>query len=484
MYPCRTFLLCLITMVLLAACTFPAASVPVSLAPVPCGSVHCEAGETAYRCPQDCSMFPLAGQLITTSIEVQNVGKIAVLIASPSSARFAEGAGVVLVVSPIYPQISSFMTTPDVTSLGLIQVTYLWPGSTDRITQAHSDGTFDDGGAQSLEVLQGVIEFATGHLPDVDDRPISSLISLPVLTGELGLYAYSDAGFAAVDTLATYGDPENPLVQYYIGRENPTQDILACLELGYWNSSGLAVFNPLYHYPASYSPTQITPNYSSARWDPSYTDSQSSAVGRPYLDLDGSKSLTAGDFIFSGNVPVINGKRMYSAALTEALLKGGSLSLPDWPPDLATPQEAADFWGAREFITRYNDLRNNAPDLEVMLVFAQNDSLQVAADKPHIHQAFQEFRFEDLYWVRLNPDRSYVQSLLPNAGMDFPDTPANTQPSDWSQINSYAYPASVAANTFVPLAAVAEMADRTHTDRWDENLGAPLYVFSASTPTP
>ena len=57
------------------------------------------------------------------------------------------------------------------------------------------------------------------------------------------------------------------------------------------------------------------------------------------------------------------------------------------------------------------------PDLKVMLVFAQEDHAQAAQDKPHIHQAFQGFRFEARLWVRLNPDRAYVQSLIPTAGM-------------------------------------------------------------------
>ena len=34
------------------------------------------------------------------------------------------------------------------------------------------------------------------------------------------------------------------------------------------------------------------------------------------------------------------------------------------------------------------------PDIKVMLVFAQVDHAQAALDKPHIHQAYQGFRFE------------------------------------------------------------------------------------------
>jgi hypothetical protein len=124
------------------------------------------------------------------------------------------------------------------------------------------------------------------------------------------------------------------------------------------------------------------------------------------------------------------------------------------------------------------------PDLEVMLVFALVDQIQAAQDKPHIHQAFQGFRFESGLWVRLNPDRAYVQSLIPGAGEDFPDNPANTQPEDWMQVGSYAYPGQGTAGRLVPLAAVAEMADRTHFGRWDENLGQILYIYFPPTAQP
>jgi hypothetical protein len=120
-----------------------------------------------------------------------------------------------------------------------------------------------------------------------------------------------------------------------------------------------------------------------------------------------------------------------------------------------------------------------------MLVFAANDHVQAAEDKPHIHQAFQGFRFvAQLDWVRLNPDRAYVQQILAGAGNEYPDNPANLQPLDWTEIAAYAYSGQNQSNAAVPLAAVAEMADRAHAGRWDENLGASLYVYTPPTPEP
>jgi hypothetical protein len=227
------------------------------------------------------------------------------------------------------------------------------------------------------------------------------------------------------------------------------------------------------------------------RWDPTYSENSTNFVGRPYLDLDGNNSATTGDHIFAWQVPVMFGKRYYSTALTQSLLDLGELTSDTWPADLASPQEAREAWALLQIVNRFQDIAKlQNSDFNVMLVFSQNDNAQVAADKPHIHQAYQGFRFEaqpsgaQLRWIRLNPDRAYIQLFLPSAGANYPDNPANTSPEDWLKIGDWAYPGIGTAGTIVPLAAVAEMADRTHAGRWDENLGAVIYPYSPSTPTP
>ena len=331
------------------------------------------------------------------------------------------------------------MTDPDLTSIGLIQVSYLWPGQEDAMTGSKSSGTFDNGGEQSIRILRDVIRFASGLVPDKDGHYLTALIHITPLTNEVGLYAFSDAGIAAINVFSLYGDVL-PGVQYYVGRENPTVDTLSCLEAGYMDDNGQPVMNPFYNYPASYSSAAITLTYTNVLWDPTYQDEHTGAVGRAYLDLDGNGTVSANDYLLSWRVPVILGKRYYSVALTQALLDNGVLTLSTWPADLATPEEAARDWPSRQSTGSFAGLRTMMPDLKVMLVFAQVDHVQVAQDKPHIHQAFQGLRFEAGLWVRLNPDRAYVQAFLPAAGMNFPDNPANTQPDDWMKVGDYAYP--------------------------------------------
>ena len=456
---------------------------------------------------------PSTGQSTPTSTQAVSSGRvrittilsegmdIAVMVASPQTPRYTDGAGVVVVASPIFSEANGFITDPDLTSLGLVQVSYLWPGKSDSRTKAKSSGDFDYGGEQSVKVLRDVIRFAGDRIADKSGRYIVSLASVPPLVGEVGVYAFSDAGIDAIRAFSLYGAQLQGL-GYFIGREVPSVDSIACLELGHYNDGGQPVYNPFYKYPAGFNTTGLTLNYTNLRWDPTHASSTSKAVGVPYLDLDGDGSLSSGDFVFDGQVPVMFGKRYYSTALEAALLANGALSLDTWPADLATPQEAALAWQIRQTPGLFATLQDYdiVKDMKVMLVFAQNEQTLVAQDKPHIHMLYQGFRFEARLWVRLNPDRAYVEALFQNAGtssqgnanisstpvvmLEFPDNPADTQPGDWAQVGTYAYPNQGQADRLVPLAAVAEMADRTHNGYWDENLGAVIYTYPAPTAQP
>lgn len=455
---------------------------PVPTTSLLCGNGICDAGETWGICALDCPQPEFSGNVITTQISSEGMD-IAVMIATPPSARYPEGAGVVVAVSPFFSSTAGFITDPDLTSLGLIQISYLWPGSQDVATGMASSGSFDYGGEQSIRILRDVIRFSSGLTTDIRGLYLPAISPQVPLTGEVGLYAFADAGIAAVNVLRLYGD-SLPGVQYLVGRENPTVDTLSCLEAGYVDDIGGSVLNPFYTYPASYNPKTISIPYSNIRWEADYLDPHTGAVGRAYLDLDGNGVAGANDFLTSWHVPIMYGKRYYSAALTRALLDNGALTSGNWPVDLATPEEAIRDWEFRQSAGNYASLRTTTPDLKVMLVFSQGDHIQAALDKPHIHQAFQGFRFEAGLWVRLNPDRAYAQSLISSAGMDYPDNPANTQPGDWSTVGLYATPGQASDSRLVPLAAVAEMADRSHFGRWDENLGQVLFIYFPPTEQP
>jgi len=129
-----------------------------------------------------------------------------------------------------------------------------------------------------------------------------------------------------------------------------------------------------------------------------------------------------------------------------------------------------------EIRSHYPLLADVLSDLKVMLVFASIDHVQVAMNKPHIHQAYDGFHYTAGLWCRLNPDLAYVESLA-GPGNAFPDNTANTEPSDWMNARAWGYraPQGSHLNTLAALAAVAEMVDRVRADNWEPNLSRVLF---------
>ena len=274
----------------------------------------------------------------------------------------------------------------------------------------------------------------------------------------------------ATNVLAHHG-LELPAVKYLVGRENPTRDEMYPLELGHFDDLRNPVFNPFYDED-DYSPTAVTVDYSTVGWY--QPDPQS--PGRPYHAAGNSLP----EHVLHPTIsPRLWGKRYYSRAITQALLDNGALTPATWPADLATVTETQAAWPYRITVHNYPAFVSQAPDLKVMLVFAQEDHVQAAETKPHIHQAWDGFSDEaGLPWVRLNPDLAYVQAVNPSHGPGFPDNLANTEPADWHDIGPWGFPVgSEDVRRDVWLASVAEMADRVREDNWDDDLDEVLVQY-------
>ena len=483
----RTFLCALTVLILVSACNLNQAiespSEPSDVLPQPT-----KQGGTIPDAPtipsgsKEPAGVAAAGERFITYIPSEGIGNIAVQVSIPNTPRYDDGAGVIVDVATFFTESRRFHLSLDVTQIGMIHISYLWPGKSDP-TGAKSDGTFDYGGEDSIQALRDVIRFASGQIADVDGFYMNELMAMTPLTDQVGLYAFSHPGIAAVNVMALYGD-ELPNVGYLIGRENPTLDALSSVELGYWDEDRRPVNNPLYTYPGSYTATEIVLDYRDVRWDPTYTQPGWDYVGRAYLDLNGNGVLDGSDFAFGPRIPTMYDKRYYSAALTLALRESGALTEASWPVDLATPEEARNMWPFRSSVQRYPELISQAPNLKVMLVFADRDHVQPSLDKPHIHHAYDGFSHAAGLWTRLNPDQAYVNWVSEEIGATFPDNPANTEPGNWMDIRSWSYRDILNAAKMVPLAAVAEMADRLHEAIWDDNLEATLVDAPAPTGGP
>jgi hypothetical protein len=405
----------------------------------------------------------LPGREVVTSIVSEGIGRIAVRVALPDRPRYPEGAPVVVEVPTYATPVTGFDPSLPAPSLGAVHLTLLWPGRSDPRTGASSEGVDNFGGPTAIRALRDVIRFACGEIRDVSGRAVGELSPIPVLTANVGLYAFSHPGIPATIVLSRYGQ-ELAGVTYFVGGENPTNDALFSVEVGHWGTDGRPIENPYYDYPEGYTADRLVLETSHVDWqvDAAHPD------GVPAFRVPGGE-----DYVLGDRVPRMGGKRYYSVAVAEALLRNGALTEGTWPADVATASEARANWPDRMAVGHYAPLATAAPSLKVMLVFGNEDHVQVALDKPHIHQAYDGFREQAGLWVRLNPDRSYVAALLGSTeSRRFPDNPANSEPSNWLDVGPWSVPAE--HRQIALLAAVAEMMDRTRLDVWGEDLATVL----------
>ena len=339
-----------------------------------------------------------AGETRYVRLQSAENGAIALRMRLPETPRYPEGAPIVIQAPTFFTPKSGYGDSMDVTSLGMIDISFLIPGTSDPGSGTSTDGERDYGGLGTIAVFRDVVRFALGLEPDENGHTIQQLTQVVPLVENVGLYAFSHPGIAATNVVANHG-LEMPGLQYIVGRENPTIDPICSVEVGHWddNNGTQPRANPYYTYPESYSPTELTMDMSTVGWlvNDEYPE------GRPYFGV-----LNGPDFVLGKRVPSMWDKRYYSRALTQALWDNGALTESTWPEDLATPEEALAHWPDRTCAHRYADVATQSTQLKVMLVFAQRDHVNVALDFPHVHQAYDGFRHTAGLWVRINPDRA------------------------------------------------------------------------------
>ena len=419
--------------------------------------------------------LPGPGEIVYTHVNSPENGNIAVRIDIPAEPRYGESAPVVVIASTWFVEKYNELQTPfhlvyNTTDVGAITVSHLWPGKSDPETGISSDGEYDFGGPLSLAALRDVIRFALGLETDVNGKTIDELLGVIPLLNNVGMFASSHAGVVATNVMAYYGEELTGL-KYFVGRENPTMAEMYPLEIGHWDDAHIARYNPYYDHTQT-TPESIYVNYSHLSW----IVNQAFPEGRPLHVVDGGN-----DYVLNDKGPNISGRRFFSEALTQALIDNGVFTMDTWPDDVATPQMTVDFWPYRITVHNYDEIGEKLPDLKVLLPFATYDHVQVAPDKPHIYQAYYGFHHTAGLWTRLNCDLSYVQSEIhESASLEngFPDNEANTEPADWyTEAESWGFAGMLnnenTART-IPLAGVAEMADRVQYNSWSANLDSPL----------
>ncbi len=402
---------------------------------------------------------------------------IAVGVLPPLRPRYASGAPVVIHV-PGGVATGGAEGRPEYAGLGLVEIRFAFPGGGRG--EAVSGGVYDYRGPNCVRALADVIRFATGRLADRQGRRLQDLIPrTTVLAQNVGLVGSSHGGNACGVVMATHGD-EFPELAFYASMESPYGEGNVNIELG-GRDQGL---NPAYNAQtgvldvSKLAWSSDLPPGPPRRWQ----DNGFGLRGALFFDLDGDGRFSeAADYPANTFVQDLGQgpKAWYTPRLVRQA-EQRKLYGDECPAHVPTLAESTEYWHWRDAAGSLGDAVRKCPNVAVIVYANERDHVQAAPDHPHILAQVEGFRQAEAKFVRLNPDRAYVECILASGGASSGQTPPrfpdNAAGSVWTRENipNGLEPADWPMQPYMQ-AAVCELADRVQAGNWTDNLDAVLY---------
>ncbi len=439
-------------------------------------------GEGAFSPPADRRVF--------TRIPSSAGGEqgLAVGVLFPRQPRYTNGAPLAInVVGGV--QSGSAQGRPEYVGLGFVEIHFAFPGGGQW--EERSGGTYDFRGPHCIRALADVIRFATGRIADTDGRRINGLSgSIAVLTNNCGIIGSSHGGNACGMAMALHGREFADLA-WYASMESPYGEGAANVELGGRESGP----NP------AYDPKTGVLDLSRLAWSANLSPNlfgkqmpvpTRNLKGAFFFDLDRDGRFSA-ETDFPANCFVgddgTGAKAWYSHRILEEAERRHLLS-DQRPSHIPSVEQSKEFWRYRDAAPSIPEAVRNCTNLAVIVYANERDHVQATPDHGHILVQVEGFRLAKARFVRLNPDRSYVEQIVasrPSLGPGFaagpaqaeespslfPDNPAGTA-FDRSNITSGLEPAQFPLHLYMQ-AAVCELADRTQARQWMPNLDGVIY---------
>ena len=284
------------------------------------------------------------------------------------------------------------------------------------------------------------------------------------LSTNVGLVGFSHGGNSTISVAGVHGAEISSLA-WIVNWESPVGDGMPTVEAGAIRSAINPIINPAY-------------NPDTGEFDLSllaYSDTLSIKLrgaysnygemrGGLYFDINQNGQVDPGtDFIvypfayeLNDTVKVFYSVRLMKEATNRNLLPD------DRPSHIPTLEQTREFWYWRNGENWIEKAVENIPQLMFIVEASETDHVQSAPDHPHILIQYEGFRSAGARFVRLNPDRSYVENMINRPAPTAADNPAFT-PFDHISIRSALEPPR---NEGYPLnitvaAAACELADRT-----------------------
>ncbi|NOY06134.1 MAG: T9SS type A sorting domain-containing protein [Chlorobi bacterium] len=368
---------------------------------------------------------------------------------------------------------------------GFIEIRFNFPGGGRGATK--SGGTYDDRGENCLKALRDVARFAMGEISNLDGKYLGDLTgSITPMYSNVGLAGMSNGGNATIVAAGLHADSLSKLA-WIVNWESPVGDGMVGAEAGAKPRPG----NPNPVTNPAYNPDDGTWDLTTVAYSDTLTAGLDVTTSPPtrlrgglYFDINGNNVPDRGtDFIPNPLVRETGGgiRAFYSVRVTTAAYDRGLV--PSSPPaHIATVQETRDYWRLRNGEYWIDEAVSSIPGLMFLVVASEQDHVQTALDHPHVLIQYEGFRSEGARFVRLNPDRSYVEYI---SGRSVPGAVDNDAFAvfDHLSIRTAVEPSGTSGiPTYILVAAAAcELADRTSSGNLAPQLDGILLSASGAT---
>lgn len=405
---------------------------------------------------------------------------LAVQITLPKAKHFAAGAPVVVFVPGGFDSNGLPDSGINLDDLGFIKIAFSWPGRGNIALDQKSGGVYDTRGLVCLKALRDVVLFAMNKKADKTGKKLSdwsgSIAPNPANVGMAGL---SNGGNATLACAGIFADTLSSLA-WIVNWESPVGDGMPGTEAGMVKSGegGDGASNPKYN-----------PAYddSTGNWDLStlaYSDTVNinkghitipgaTLRGGLYFDINRNGVPTWGtDFIVMPvSVVALKDTMVYYSDRLRKEADNRRLFPAKLPKHIPTAQATQDFWNYRNGEKWIPSILQKIRNLMFIVVAFETDHVQSAPDHPHVLIQYEGFRGGGGRFVRLNPDKAYVETLMAKSVSGVPDNNAFKLFDHLTIRGSFLpnAPAGVPLNIGVA-AAVWELADRIATSNLNPQL--------------
>ena len=383
---------------------------------------------------------------------------ITLLIYYPDVARYDTcGAPVAIVVAGGKGANGIILNYPSIfPQFGFIEVFFNFPGG--GVSNLLSGGEYDLRGPNCITALKDVVRFCSGETENNFGKYLDELIPVEPSYQNVGLIGGSNGGNISLAVTGLYGN-QLPGLKWICNWESPVGDGNVLADMGNTNFGNSTPTSNV-----AYNDTTGVFDYSKLKYcDTLYFNYNVTFDTLAGFYFDNNNNGSPSDNVDYKLEPLIYGSGVNRRAnYTEKIIAlGYSMGLIPNPKPIYIPtlQEAKDFWKWRNGEKWIDSIALKRPDLLFMVTSRDHDHYINSPDHPGVLNQYNKFLNGSNNFIRLNPDKSYMEYVLDSVYPGLPDNVCFT-PFDHLTIRSVMVPDSVDQKTLY-IAGACELADRS-----------------------